>query len=261
MSEELDFLDGDKPAETPAAVSEQPVVETPAEPSQEGPARGPDGKFVSKAGEAPQEPQAAPEPPQAPPVEAKAEPAQVPEGYVPLSALKELRKEIQALKQAPPSPIQLPDIYQDPEGYQQAVQFQAEQQAHAIRLDYSKRLAAATHGAQTVDQAYEWAYARCDADPIFNQQVRAAADPYEFVVSEWKRDRIFGLLSQQDPARLEQLLAGLQAPAQHTPQAVQQPPPQQPIPTPSLASAPAAGSDKPGAMPIHEGAAFDAIFR
>lgn len=254
MSEELDFLDGDQPAQTTAAV-EQPV-ETPAEP-HEGPARGPDGKFVPKAAEAPQEaPQPAPEPVQVQPVEAKSEPAAPPPGYVPLSALQDVRKELQALKQQVQPPAPMPSIYEDPDGYQVAVQ----QQTHGIRLDYSRRLASAVHGAETVDQAHEWAFARCDADPVFNQQVLSARDPYEFVVSEYKRDKAIGLLTQLDPARLEQLLTGINAPAQSA-QAAPAAIPPQPIPTPSLASAPAAGSDKPGAMPIHEGAAFDAIFR
>ena len=140
----LDFLDGpegpkdevravetvvEAPAETPAAEAE-PVAEAP-----KGPERGPDGKFVAKEKA---------EPAAAEPVE-QPKPA-VPEGYVPVKALQELREELKALKQAPPAapqpPAPVPDVFEDPEGY-------AAYQQHALlnhSLNVSERFAVKEYG-------------------------------------------------------------------------------------------------------------------
>lgn len=256
---ELDFLDAGEPGE----------VTTPVEQS-EGPARGPDGKFASQTVEAAPAPVPAPVgAPQATvapaPVQAAPEPVQP--GHVPITAMLEERDKRKALEarlqqmEAARPVMQAPDPYEDPEGYQAHHNQIIEQRMFGQALAFSKRLQETIHGRDTVSQAHEWGLARCDADPLFNHRVRTSDDPYEFVVSEWKRDQVLSSLQGDD---LDQFRAWKAAQGSAQPQApaahVAVIPPQV-APPRSLASAPAAGSPKPGEQPVGPGVAFDSIFR
>ncbi len=246
--DKLDFLDaptGDEPA--PA-----PVIEAAPEPTPEpteGPARGPDGKFAPRTEAAP-EPQAEqpPEPPQA---------QQPPPGFVPVAALQEIRKELQALRQAPQQPA--PDPYEDFEGYQA----HAEAQRHTERLGWSQRLAVVQHGEELTNTVLEWAKTRADQDPMFNQRALQNPDPVGFAVQEYQREQALEMLSK--PELLQAFQAWqTQTQTPQQPQAITAPAPiphQQPTPPRSLASAPAAGGIKPGEIPVGPSVAFDSVFK
>lgn len=241
----LDFLDGEKPSESAAAQpAETPAPEPAATetPTAEGPARGPDGKFVSKApaDAAP----AAESPPQAPatPPEAVQTPpdtAKPPEGYVPLAALQAVREELNSFKrqiqQQPPQPA--PDPYEDFEAYQQWQSGQVAQE----RADWSRQLAEARHGQELVQQAQQWAFERFDTDPVFAQAAQSSRDPYGFAIAEYQRHQALSLLS--DPANFAKFQAFLsgQAPQATAPPAPAAPQPQPAAPPPSITSAPSAG--------------------
>jgi hypothetical protein len=255
---ELDFLDGGEPADdtTPAS-------------SPEGPARGPDGKFTSTVVETAPEPEPAPvEPAQEPePVAVAPTPEPVQPGHVPITAMLEERDKRKALEEqirqmrAQVPQQAAPDPYEDPEGFQAYREQIIEQRLFGQALAFSKRLQETIHGRDTVSQAHEWGLARCDADPLFNHRVRTSEDPYEFVVSEWKRDQVLSSLQGDD---LDQFRAWKASQGSAQPQApvVQVatiPPPV--APPRSLASTPAAGSPKPGEQPVGPGVAFDAVFR
>lgn len=225
----------------------------------DGPARGPDGKFVSKQ-PAEASAQAEPQTPAPMPEAAQpAEPARAPDGYVPVSVVQELRKEIQALKQQPMQPPQppapMPDPFEDFDAYRDW----QESQATAERAEWSRQLAEAKHGADTVQQAREWAAERFANDPIFAQQSMSSRDPYGFAIEAWKRDQVLTKLS--DPGLIDRFLAFAGGQPQQAPAAAYAAPPQPPTPPRSLASAPSAGGDKPGAIPVYEGAAFDSVFK
>lgn len=252
MSDNLDFLDGDAPAEPTVvrdekgrfAASSQPEPATP-EPTPEPVAAQP-------------EPEPQPEAQPAPPVQAQPEPQKPPPGYVPLSALKELREEIKALKAVPREPPPPPpDRYEDPDGYEA---YQHSQISNAMlnqNLNYSERFARKEHGQETVDQAREWALARFEQDPLYQQAVLTDPDPYEKVVSDWRRDQVFTQLGDGD---LAAFLAWKNGQAQQAPAAQPAAVPPTPTPPRSLASAPAAGGGKPGEQPVGPGVAFDSIF-
>lgn len=250
MSDNLDFLDGPSPdpIDTP-----EPVAAT-KEPVSDGPARGPDGKFAPRAENAP-EPSPAPTPqaPQPAPAMAQSETKQEP-GHVPIAALlderdrrRKLEEELnqfrnQHMQQAPQI-----DPYEDPAAFTQQVVLNT-------RLDLSEDMARSKHGDEVVDQARDWALRQFQNRPQFQAEVLSQRNPYEYVVQQFNRDKIASEVTLTD---LEQFRAWKAAQAQVQ---AQQPTPSISTPTPSLAASPAAGSDKPGAMPLHEGAVFDAVF-
>lgn len=280
----LSFLSEEAPddAGALAPAAEQHSDEAPA---ADGPARGPDGKFiaaepkpepadpVASAAKAP--PAAEPEPEPAPVVAATApEPtpapeaqqpqAQVPPGYVPVGVVQELRKEIQALKQPPAPAAPPPDPTEDLEAYE-AYQ---EQRVASANIEWSYRVAVAQHGEETAKAAREWGAQRADHDPTFYQAVLRHDDPIGFVMGEYQRHQAMELFA--DPKAREAFAAFMasqgQAAAPPSPAAAQPPvvaaSPDPPAPTPprSLAAEPNAGGVKPGAEPLSERAAYDALF-
>ncbi|MFZ5667954.1 MAG: hypothetical protein ACOY4K_00520 [Pseudomonadota bacterium] len=254
---DLDFLDGGEPAEQP--------------PAPEAPARGPDGRFVSQepAGE-PQEAagepvaEATPEPAPEPTPQPQPEPVQP--GHVPITAMLEERDKRKALEErlrqieAQRQQQAAPDPYEDPEGWRAWRDQQIEQRILNERLNFSERLARRDHGSETVDQARAWALERFAGDAYYYQKVMSSPDPYEVVVQDYKREQVFSTLQGND---LDAFLAwkaqqGAAPPQPAAPAAPALAVPATPPPR-SLATATSAGG--PQAIPIGEGAAFDALFK
>ncbi|MGL4197687.1 MAG: hypothetical protein ACRCSX_07990 [Allorhizobium sp.] len=219
----------------PVEQVEEPAIE--AQPEPEAPVRDEAGRFAPKA-----------------------------QTQVPVSALEAERSRRQAVEAQLADyqrQQQTPDPEYDPSGYTdhqvQTIQQQLQAQLFQQSLTFSRRLAEQVHTPEAVAQAHEWGMARCDADPLFNQRVSTSPDPYEFVVSEWKRDQVLSRLQGNDLDQFLQWKA-----QQANPLGAPQPQhiPQQPVAPPrSLASAPAAGTARPGAPPTYQGAAFDTVFR
>ena len=260
----LDFLDGQEPEQTP-------VTEAPAEPA-EGPARGPDGKFVPKeqAEPAPAAEPAQPDPTAEQQPEPTAEPAPTapPPGFVPLQAVHEAREKARQAEerlrayeaQQAQQPQYVPDRYEDPEGYEA---FQAQQIQGAIyqqNLTWSRRIAELAHTPEKVAEAHEWGLRKCDEDPFFNQRVASSQDPYGVVMEEWKREQ---LLQSFQPADYDEFLAWKAGRPAQSPQAATAAPISQSTPPPprSIASQHSAGGAKPGEQPVGPGVSFDAVFK
>jgi hypothetical protein len=265
---ELDFLDG----------GDAPEVTTPVEVS-EGPARGPDGKFTSQtaepASEPVQEPVEASQAPESTPEPQAAQPVTpaVPAGYVPVSVLQAERERRQALEerarqyQAERTAEPAPDPYEDPEGFARFQQMQTQSLTLNVKLDLSEDISRERHGNEVVDAAREWALTKFAQSPTFQNEVLSQRNPYEFIVQQHKREQLFANVS---PDELEQFRAWKANPANPLTQASPAPQPvaavlaapQQFVAPPrSLASAPAAGSPKPGEQPVGPGVAFDALFK
>lgn len=245
---ELDFLDGQEPATADATTPEQVV---------EGPARGPDGKFVSSAPEP--DPQPEPEPVVAEPEPAaQPEPHTPPPGYVPVAALQALREEMRALKQPQQQHQQpeIPDPYDDPQGFAEYQAHQTQQATLNIKLDISEDLARAKHGDEPVEKARDWALSRMQQSPSFRDEVLSNRNPYEFIVQAYQRDQV---VAQLTPEKLAAFEAWQAAQANPAPQPAI--PPATPAPPRSIASQPSAGSAKPGEQPVGPGVAFDSVFK
>lgn len=277
----LDFLNSPSGGEQP--VAPDPQIEPAAEPAPQvealepvdGQPRGPDGRFAPRdpalepalAAELPPEPQPQPEP-------------QIPPGFVPIAALQEERDRRQAAEarlatpQPQPQPSaqprheapQRPDPFEDPAGYAEWQEAVFENRLFNQSLNFSETFARQKHGDATVNEVQQWAKPRLEADPIFAAQFRQQSDPYGFIVAEYRKDKLFSGLSDNDYAAFEAWRAAQAAPNPNpnpAPAPAQQvlAPPITPAPPPprSIASAPSAGG--PAAVPVGPGQAYDRAFR
>lgn len=173
------------------------------------------------------------------------------EGFVPLGAVldeRDKRKAAEAelerirAQQAQAQPVQKPDQWEDPEGYEAWQEARLSASIQNITLNTSERFARKEHGAETVDTAKSWALQRFTSDPLYRDQVLADPDPYERVVSDWRKDQVFKEVS--DPSEFEQFKAWKAAQNQLATQPGATPTPvtASPIPPRSLAGAPSAGN-------------------
>lgn len=165
-------------AET-AEATEAPETEKPAQP------RGPDGKFAKKETDEPI--------------------------MVPLAALHETRDELKALKarlegsQPKPEAPTVPDIFENPEGYQSHIQTQISQALTNERLNLSEELVRQSAGDEAVNAAQEWAKQQFHSNPALAQQFYSQRNPYGFLVKEYQRQQ--ALASLEDPKELEEFRA------------------------------------------------------
>lgn len=260
----LDFLDADASgdaARAPAARDDSGRFAAPAQ-EQAAPAEAAPTPQLNTA--TPPEPTTAPADPYEGPT---------PPGHVPLSALLDTRDKakaaeerarlaeeriaaIEAERQRPAA--QAPDRYADPDAYDDFREAQMAQALRAQAMEIAQIRAEGVHGAELVKAAREWAKERCDQDPFFNQRMFASADPFGEAIAEYQQAQALSALSDPEKLRaFNEWQAGQSAaPAPSSPAASEP----QPAPPRSLASAPAAGSAKPGQQPVGPGVAFDALF-
>jgi len=189
----------------------------------------------------------APAPAEPAPAEQPAPAAEPGPIMVPLTALHETRDKVKDLEarlaklQPQPAPVEIPDRYEDPEGYEAYQEAVIQNRLLNITLNTSERFAKKEHGAETVEAAKAWATQRFASDPLYQQQVLADQDPYERVVTDYRRDQLFSKVS--DPSEFDAFLAWKAANATlaATPPGAAPPNPTPTIPPRSLASAPSAG--------------------
>ncbi|MBA3811246.1 MAG: hypothetical protein H0X27_06300 [Caulobacteraceae bacterium] len=200
----------------------------------------------------------APEPP-IPPIQSGAgEPEPAPEpakplpeaGHVPISAMRNEREKRQKLERelATLREAQAPRDPPGPEAMQAAL--------HAQNLRVSRKFAERQYGAETLAKVHDWAAARCDADPIFNQQMRSSDDPYEAAMQAFNRERVLETVKPDDlDAFLAWRTAQTAAPA--IPANPSPPPPR------SLATAPGNGAmgNRTPEPEVGEGVAFRSVIR
>jgi hypothetical protein len=193
---------------------------------------------------------------------AKDEKQPAPEGYVPVGVVQELREVIRTLKNpAPqteqPQAQQVPDIFEDPEGFQNYQTQMVQRAIYSERLNISQRFATQQYGAETVQAAMEWGQAKCAADPAFNAAVMSNPDPVGYAVQTYQREQAFGKLGG-DLKQIEAFLAWQQA---QQAQPAAQSAPTQPVerPTSSIASATSAGGVQHTA--VGPGVAFDNVIK
>jgi hypothetical protein len=241
-SSPLDFLSLGEPTEAPPS-AESPV-QAPGTPETPPAAVTPEpGSDVPPA--PPLTPPAAPEAPQS-------------NGHVPLAAVLDEREkrqraerelaELKAKQNPPPAP---PSITSDPEGYARSVDARIAQTQHETKLQLSGQYAEQHFGKETIQAAMEWGGSI--TDPSMHQRFNASADPYGFLVAEYRKAQSLEKLGDKPPEdwALEYAKAqgwappagAEQQPADGIPSPAAQPAPVAPkAPTRSLASAPSAGN-------------------
>jgi hypothetical protein len=185
-------------------------------------------------------------------------------GQVPISALLDEREKRQAEKaRAERFERELEEIRaRQAPAPPPAPEEQLQAALYAQNLRTSRRFAERAYTPELVSQLHDWASARCDEDPIFNQQMRNAEDPYEAAMQAWRREQILAAI--KDPAELEAFKAwqAAQAPASSAPSDVRPAVRAQP-PNPPRSLATASGTGGAGAphVPIGPGQAFGATIR
>lgn len=170
-------------------------------------------------------------------VEPVVEKPQVPDGYVPVSVVKELRDEIRALKTPPVQETPQEELYPD-EDTLKIVNGSLRQQA----MQFSRTLVEDKYGSDVVDTAYKWAFERCNDDPAFNMAVANSPHPFKFIVEEHRKAQSLQELGSIDPETVKAFKQWQAAQAQVTPAVPQ---PTVPIPPRSIASEPSAGGNTP----------------
>lgn len=192
------------------------------------------------------------------PVEEPVEEVEAKPVMVPLAALHEVRDEVKTLKaklaekEVPPVAEQLPDVFEDPNGFAQGIVSNFDVKLHQTKLSISERFARKEFGEELTNSALEWGRERCASDPTFNFQVMQSDDPVGFAVQQFQREQI---ASQVNPSEYSEFKAwkAAQAQANATPVA---PPVEVPQ---SIANAPSAGGLQHVAL--GESAIFDDFFK
>jgi hypothetical protein len=247
----LDFLNAPEGASDDVHVEDvAPAPEPQPEPQAEAPA-----------------PEPAPEPAPAPAPVAEAKP-DVPQGHVPLSAMlderekrKELERQLQEFQRQQQAP-KAPDPDEDPEGFNQFQISQAQLAVTSARLDMSEELAREKHGNEIVDSARDWALAKFQQNPAFQNEVLSQRNPWGYAVQQYQRDQALGKLG--DASEVDAFLAWKAAqsasPTTQPAAPAADPSPAPSMPTRSLASAPSAGGPSSPAEAAGPGAAYGSIF-
>lgn len=163
--------------------------------------------------------------------------------------LQQIREQAQAKDQPPP-----PDFWEDPDGWQahQAQQFQAA--LYQQRLEMSQKFAVQQYGEEAVAAALEWGRQKCETDRPFNDTVFSHSDPVGYAVQQYQREQI---ASQVDASEFEQFKAWKAA--QSAVAQPNNPTPQEPPPSRSIATAPSAGGQQQ--IAVGQEALFDEEFR
>lgn len=138
-----------------------------------------------------------------------------------------------------------------------SVEAQLEARLYAQNLTMSRRFAEKEYGKDEVATVHEWAAARCDADPVFNAQMRSSDHPYEDAMRAWNREQIVSKVTPERLAAFEAWEKGRSA-APADPTATPAP---SPAPPRSLATASGTGAAGAAHVPTHPGAAFEAAIR
>jgi hypothetical protein len=92
----------------------------------------------------------------------------------------------QQATQAQPVPV-LPDPYDDPTGYQAAIDAKIDARFTTEKLARSKISAVEKFGEETTNTALNWAISRATSDPTFEKIAIANLDPVAWVIDQHKR--------------------------------------------------------------------------
>ena len=172
------------------------------------------------------------------------------------------RDELRAAQAARQSPAEVPDPYDDPDGFKAHIGEQLANQALSQRFDISETMARDKHGDDVVTAAMEWGANRAQTNPGFRDEFLSQKNPIDWVVRQQKRDATLADVGD-DPdayvrrraAELGFMLPDAGAGAVSVPGQVAKPA----APPRSIASAASTGGQREVAMDSK--AAMDAIFK
>lgn len=207
--------------------------------------------------EAPATPEPEPQP-VAEPVQPEPEPQQRDEQgrFAPVAALVDERVKRQEaerraadlerqLQERNAPQAEIPDPFDDPQGYAAYQDRQFEQKLAQQKFSMSDMMARQTHGAETVEKASEWAFEKAKSDPVFAAQYMREQHPIDWIVRQHQREAMLSDIgdNMDDWFAREAEKRGYSrasAPAAAAPAAIPQSPSAPPPPR-SLANAPGSG--------------------
>lgn len=189
------------------------------------------------------------------------EPEKAPEPqHVPITALlderdkrRAMEQELEGLRAAlqPAQTPQVPDMFEDPEGYHAYQVEMANSATLNAKLDISEEMARDKFGDEKVEAAKAWALQAFQTRPGFQQEVLRQRNPYRYAVEQYEKEQFTSSVTPDDFAQFQAWKA---AQSQIQPQTKPQAPPR------SLASAPSAGDISTDVVPTEE-EAFAATFK
>lgn len=154
-----------------------------------------------------------------------------------------------------------PDPIDDPQGYRQAMQREAQQAALSAKLELSEDHVRQTEGDEVFEAAQAWWREAVQKQPHLLQEGLKQRNPWRYAVNAYKRDQVMSEIGEDPTAykeRLRQeLLAELQSHAQ--PGATAEPRPKA-SPPPSLAKGGAGGTSE-GIADLSEEEFFASTFK
>lgn len=172
------------------------------------------------------------------------EPAKQPEPTVPLSALLEVRREMQELKgripqqEAPPPP----DVLDDPQGFAGHVSGQVAQAVTQVKLEQSRFNAEREFGKDLVDEAYAY----FDANPAQSHQFLSHPSPFHAAVDFYQRQKTAQEVGSDPEAYRAKIEAEVRAKIES-----EQAAKQAATAAPSLAASPNLGARNSSVAPTH----------
>lgn len=241
----------------------------------------PEAPAVETPVEAPPAPevveQPAPEPTPEPEVPAAPE-AKEDERNIPLPTFLDMRDrakaaerraaELEAQHAPRPTPPEMPDPIDDPQGFADWQQGQVQQALVTERFNWSDLMAKREHGEDAVKTAAEWATERAKSDPSFHQAYMQQPHPLDWIVREHKRnglltdigDNVDDWFAREAAKRGYAAVPAPNAAAAPVVAAQAQPAPSAPSPPRSLASEPGKGD---GVKEVATGpmSALEAVFQ
>jgi hypothetical protein len=189
-------------------------------------------------------------------------------GHVPLSSLLDEREKRQAAERRA---AQYEDRQREAQQRQAQQQLppdvQMQQALYQQNLRSSRRFAEREYGKDTIATVHDWAVARCDADPAFNQQMQSSDDPYEAAHQAYQREQVLTKVQPGDLADYEAWKASRAGQGQPSAQPAAAPAsatssqPASLRPPVSLASQPNAGGSGRPETPVGPGAAHASLFQ
>lgn len=179
-----DFLDDVFPADDQEQMEAAPEVVEEAAPNPEP---------VEEAPVEPEQPAQEPEPAQQEP-EAR---------HVPISAMLDERDKRKALEaerdrykqqleeaQQRQKPQNVPDPYDDPQGFAAYQEQRVQEAVTQQRFQMSELMAKQQHGEEVVTKASQWALEKANSDPAFAAAYHRQPHPIDWIVQQHKRDAI-----------------------------------------------------------------------
>lgn len=105
----------------------------------------------------------------------------------------------QQAKQPAPQAQDIPDAYEDPNGFAAYVQQQQAALKWEASVEISKFKAEHKYGEDMVKEAIAWAQQQAATDPLLDQKIGRAQSPVEFVVQEYQQSRTLQSLAGKSP--------------------------------------------------------------